>query len=151
MSNKLLSHLEDRLKDRRRHLLKEVNMRLSKFNRSRECWVTDTVDIASNLVEDNVIMSIAQSEVREINQIDNTLEKIQKGKYGVCECCGDNINRHRLTAIPFVSLCIKCKETEERDEGIMINMKGLNNREEFWAIEEEVEVSKATYKDCYNE
>ncbi len=121
MSNKLLSYIEDRLKERRRHLLKEVNLRLSKFNRSRECWVTDTAEIASNIMEDNTVMSIAQSEAREINQIDNTLKKIEEGKYGVCDCCGRDINKHRLMAIPFVTLCIKCKEAEERDEEIMVN------------------------------
>ena len=121
MSNKLLSYIEDRLKERRRHLLGEVNLRLSKFNRSRECWVTDTAEIASNIMEDNTVMSIAQGEAREINHIDNTLNKIEKGEYGVCECCGGNINEQRLIAIPFVSLCIKCKEAEERDEGIMVN------------------------------
>ena len=101
--------------------MKEVNLRLSKFNRSRESCVTDTAEIASNIMEDNTVMSIAQSEAREINQIDNTLNKIEKGEYGVCESCGGNIDEQRLIAIPFVSLCIKCKEDEERDEGIMVN------------------------------
>jgi len=131
MSNKLLRHLEDRLKDRRRHLLKEVNLRLSKFNRSRECWVTDTAEIASNIMEDNTVMSIAQGEAREINQIDSTLKKIEEGKYGVCDCCGSDINKHRLMAIPFVSLCLKCKEAEERDEGIMVNRGSFNEYEGF--------------------
>ena len=131
MSNKLLRHLEDRLKDRRRHLLKEVNLRLSKFNRSRECWVTDTAEIASNIMEDNTVMSIAQGEAREISQIDSTLKKIEEGKYGVCDCCGSDINKHRLMAIPFVSLCLKCKEAEERDEGIMVNRGSFNEYEGF--------------------
>jgi len=131
MSNKLLRHLEDRLKDRRRHLLKEVNLRLSKFNRSRECWVTDTAEIASNIMEDNTVMSIAQGEAREINQIDSTLKKIEEGKYGVCDCCGLDINKHRLMAIPFVSLCLKCKEAEERDEGIMVNRGSFSEYEGF--------------------
>jgi len=131
MSNKLLRHLEDRLKDRRRHLLKEVNLRLSKFNRSRECWVTDTAEIASNIMEDNTVMSIAQGEAREINQIDSTLKKIEEGKYGVCDCCGSDMNKHRLMAIPFVSLCLKCKEAEERDEGIMVNRGSFSEYEGF--------------------
>lgn len=136
MSNKLLSHLEDSLKDRRRHLLKEVSLRLSRFNRSRNSWVTDTVDIASNHVEHSEIMSITQGETMEINQIENALEKIQKGEYGVCECCGDNINKQRLIAIPFAGLCIKCKESEERDEGIMVNRMNSSEYEEFDEVEE---------------
>jgi RNA polymerase-binding transcription factor DksA len=47
------------------------------------------------------------------------LRKITKGKYGVCKCCGSNINKQRLIAIPFVSLCVKCKDAEERDDEIM--------------------------------
>ncbi len=135
MSNKILSCIEDTLKERRRHLMKEVNVRLSKFSRSSECWVTDTAEIASNIMEDNSVMSIAQGEAREISQIDNTLKKIRDGEYGVCECCGDNINEQRLTAIPFVSLCIKCKETEERDEKIMVNRKSYSSYEEFETTE----------------
>ena len=131
MSNKLLRHLEDRLKYRRQHLLKEVNLRLSKFNSSRECWVTDTAEIASNIMEDNTVMSIAQGEAREINQIDSTLKKIEEGKYGVCDCCGRDINKHRLMAIPFVSLCLKCKEAEERDEGIMVKRGSFSEYEVF--------------------
>ena len=137
MSNKLLSYIEDRLKDRRKHLLKEANLRLSKFNISREYWVTDTAEIASNIMEDNTVMSIAQGEAREINQIDNALNKIEKGKYGVCECCGDNISKQRLMVIPFASLCIKCKEAEERDEGIMVNRMNSSEYEEFETTEKE--------------
>lgn len=137
MSNKLLSHLEDRLKNRRQHLLEEVNLRLRKFNRTHDSWVTDTVDIATNHVENNIIMSIAQSESREIIQIDNTLKKIMNGEYGVCECCGDNINKQRLIAIPFVSLCIKCKEAEESDEQNYDNTIELHEYEGFETTEEE--------------
>ena len=131
MSDKLLSYIENRLKDRRKHLLKEVNLRLSKFNRSRECWATDTVEIASNIMEDHTIMSIAQGEAREITQIDNTLTKMKNGEYGVCECCGGNITEQRLIAIPFVSLCLKCKEAEEQDEGIIINRGSFYKYERF--------------------
>jgi DnaK suppressor protein len=55
----------------------------------------------------------------------------------VCDCGGGNINKPRIIAIPFVSLCIKCKEAEERDEGIMINRTELNEYKVFVAIEEE--------------
>jgi DnaK suppressor protein len=82
-------------------------------------------------MEDHTVMSIAQGEAREITQIDNTLKKIEEGKYGVCDCCGSDINKHRLMAIPFVSLCVKCKEAEERDERIMINRGSISEYEGF--------------------
>jgi len=82
-------------------------------------------------MEDHTVMSMAQGEAREITQIDNTLKKMKNGEYGVCECCGGNINEQRLIAIPFVSLCIKCKEAEERDEEIMVNRVDSSAYERF--------------------
>ncbi len=124
MSKKFLNQLRNRLKNRRHHLLKEVKLRLREFKDSGGHRLTDTADIASNLMDDEIVMSIAQGEAREIEEIDNALSQIKKGKYGVCESCGRKISKQRLIAIPFVSLCIKCKETEERDEGVQDDRGG---------------------------
>jgi RNA polymerase-binding protein DksA len=124
MSKKLMDQLMDRLKDRRQYLLKEVNHRLKEFKNSGADRLSDTADMASNMIEDEIVMSITQGEAKEIEQIDNALEKIKKGKYGVCDNCGKSINKQRLMAIPFVKLCIKCKEDEERYEGSVIDSDG---------------------------
>ncbi len=113
MSKKLLNQLKSRLKTRRDHLLKEFEHRLKEFKDSGGHRLTDTADIASNIIEEQVVMSLAQVEAKEIEQIDNALEKLKSGKYGICEICGKKINKQRLMAIPFVDLCIKCKEAEE--------------------------------------
>lgn len=117
MSKKFINQLTNQLKDRRDYLLREVKLRLNEFKNSGADRLTDTADIASNLIEDGIVMSIAQGEAKEIEQIDNALIKIKKGKYGICENCDKSINKQRLSAIPFVNLCIKCKEDEERYEG----------------------------------
>ena len=124
MSKKFINQLTGRLKDRRQYLLREVKLRLKEFKNSGTDRLTDTADIASNLIEDEIVMSIAQSEAKEIEQIDNALKKIKKGNYGICENCGKSINKQRLMAIPFVNLCIKCKEDEERYEGSVIDREG---------------------------
>ncbi len=113
MSKKLLNELKSRLKTRRDHLLKEFEHRLREFKDSGGHRLTDTADIASNIIEEQVMMSLAQVEAKEIEQIDNALKKLKSGKYGICERCGKKINKQRLRAIPFVYLCIKCKEAEE--------------------------------------
>lgn len=124
MSRKFINQLTSQLKDRRQYLLREVKLRLKEFRNSGTDRLSDTADIASNLIDDEIVMSIAQGEAKEIEQIDNALEKIKKGKYGNCENCGKSINKQRLSAIPFVSLCIKCKEDEERYEGCEIDGDG---------------------------
>jgi len=118
MDKKFINQLRNQLKDRRHHLLKEVMLRLREFRDSARYRLTDMTDIASNHIDDEIVMSIAQGEAREIEEIDNALNQIKKGKYGVCENCGKKINKQRLMAIPFVRLCLKCKEEEERDKGV---------------------------------
>ncbi len=98
MSKKLMDQLIDRLKKRRQYLLKEVKHRLKEFKNSETDRLSDSADIASNMIEDEIVMSIAQGEAKEIEQIDNALEKINKGKYGNCENCGKSINKQRLMA-----------------------------------------------------
>jgi DnaK suppressor protein len=144
MNKKFLNQLRDQLKDRRHHLLKEVKLRLREFRVSGGYRLTDTVDIASNLIDEEIVMSIAQGEAREIEEIDNALKKIKKGKYGVCEDCGRKINKQRLIAIPFVSLCLKCKETEERDEGVQSDRGGYYRIEsvDYGEFEKDDEKSK---------
>jgi len=136
MSKKFINQLIDRLKDRREYLLREVKLRLEEFKNSGTNRLSDTADIASNQIEDEIVMSIAQGEAKEIEQIDNALIKVKKGKYGICESCGKSINKQRLMAIPFVSLCIKCKEDEERYEGSEIDSDGYRlNTIEYAGIE----------------
>jgi RNA polymerase-binding transcription factor len=43
-----------------------------------------------------------------LGDIDNALEKIDKGTYGACERCGEPIGEDRLAAMPAARLCIKC-------------------------------------------
>lgn len=115
-------------------------MRLNEFKNSGTDRLTDTADIASNLIEDEIVMSIAQGEAKEIEQIDNALIKIKKGNYGNCGNCGKIINKQRLMAIPFVNLCIKCKEDEERYEGADIDENGYRfDSIEYAGIEAEDE------------
>jgi len=41
--------------------------------------------------------------------IDEALQKIEDGTYGVCEVCGKNIPQKRLDALPEATMCTKCR------------------------------------------
>jgi len=44
-----------------------------------------------------------------IDEIDRALAKIDNGRYGTCEQCGNPIPKVRLKALPYASLCVGCK------------------------------------------
>ncbi len=55
-------------------------------------------------------------ERKLIKKIDESLSRIENGEYGYCESCGVEIGLKRLEARPTATLCIDCKELEERRE-----------------------------------
>ncbi len=71
-------------------------------------------DTASETYERTKDYAIDENFREMVEQIDSALRKIEDGSYGLCDRCGDPINRARLSAIPSATLCIKCQETIER-------------------------------------
>lgn len=51
-----------------------------------------------------------------IVMIDDALEAIKKGTYGVCESCGKEISLERLKAVPYTTFCLPCKNHKESQE-----------------------------------
>ncbi|APF20010.1 TraR/DksA family transcriptional regulator [Caldithrix abyssi] len=49
-----------------------------------------------------------------LNQIDQALERIENGTYGVCRVCGQEIDEKRLRAVPTTRICFDCKQKESR-------------------------------------
>lgn len=54
------------------------------------------------------------SQQQIITNIDEALRAIDKGTYGVCDNCGELINKPRLAVLPFAKNCIKCQSEMER-------------------------------------
>jgi DnaK suppressor protein len=50
----------------------------------------------------------------ELVDVDRALARIDDGTYGVCESCGNPIGKLRLMAFPRATLCMTCKQREER-------------------------------------
>ena len=55
-------------------------------------------------------------ERKLIKKIDESIDRIDAGEYGYCDSCGVEIGLKRLEARPTATLCIDCKELEERRE-----------------------------------
>jgi DnaK suppressor protein len=55
-------------------------------------------------------------ERKLIKKVDESIARIDAGEYGYCDSCGVEIGLKRLEARPTATLCIDCKELEERRE-----------------------------------
>lgn len=54
-------------------------------------------------------LALSAQALSSVEEIDRALEKLDAGTYGVCEKCGENIPKERLKALPYASLCVRCK------------------------------------------
>ena len=76
----------------------------------------DENDLASALYEQNLALRFRGREQRLLRKIGKALQRIDLGEFGECEVCGDEISIRRLEARPVTTMCIACKEEQERNE-----------------------------------
>jgi RNA polymerase-binding protein DksA len=74
----------------------------------------DQADTGSKTFEREQEISLANSILERSTQVERALERLDEGSYGWCERCGNAIPVERLAAFPSATLCVSCKQLEER-------------------------------------
>jgi DnaK suppressor protein len=74
----------------------------------------DTADAGTKAFEREHELALTQNSRRLLDQGERALARIDAGTYGVCESCGQPIGKARLLAFPRATLCVACKQREER-------------------------------------
>lgn len=75
---------------------------------------SEQADEASAVAEYDRNQAMLENDRALERRIEAALERLDAGKYGVCERCGRPINPRRLEALPYVTLCVDCQEIVER-------------------------------------
>jgi RNA polymerase-binding transcription factor len=74
----------------------------------------ESADAGTATFEREKELSIEQNVRDLIQKIDRALKRIDDGTYGICERCGNPIEKARLKALPYVDLCIKDAQASAR-------------------------------------
>jgi len=95
------------------HLEKEKAVRQEKVRQIdgslREPHSADWEDHATEVEEEEVLEDMGNRLLKEIDEIDWALSRIELGTYGQCTHCGENIGEKRLLVMPAAAHCIKCE------------------------------------------
>ena len=67
-------------------------------------------DSAQATAERSELLAIVDGLANMYSEVSNALERIERGAYGKCERCGNEIPQERLEALPTASLCVACKQ-----------------------------------------
>jgi DnaK suppressor protein len=74
----------------------------------------DQADAGAKTFEREHELAMTQNARDLLAQNEQALARIDAGTYGVCESCGQPIGKARLQAFPRATLCVSCKQREER-------------------------------------
>ncbi|HEY0486500.1 MAG TPA: TraR/DksA C4-type zinc finger protein [Mycobacteriales bacterium] len=74
----------------------------------------DQADAGTKTFEREQEISLANGILDRLTQVERALDRLDAGTYGRCERCGNAIPKARLEAFPSVTLCVSCKQIEER-------------------------------------
>lgn len=72
----------------------------------------DLADQATGTNEVHIQLKIKQTDAKILQAIEEALWRMEKGTYGICRDCGEEIAAPRLNAIPWTRVCITCKEQQ---------------------------------------
>lgn len=70
-------------------------------------------DVGTDNFQRELALGLVSNEQQVLYRIEEALKRIDEGTYGKCEECGERIKDSRLKALPFATMCIRCKEKEE--------------------------------------
>jgi len=76
----------------------------------------DLGDQATAEIERNFMLRLKGRERKLLKKIDEAIERINQGTFGICDKCGSDINIKRLEARPVTTMCIDCKTLQEEEE-----------------------------------
>jgi DnaK suppressor protein len=96
-------------------ILQQGEDTLEDMSEHRESYA-DPADRASAESDRTFTLRLRDRDRKLIKKIEEALERIEDGTFGVCEECGEMISIPRLKARPVTTLCINCKSHQEEEE-----------------------------------
>ena len=114
MDDKTLEKYKKKLLEERMDLLSELQRVTSGEKNKDRTEAKDPVDLADASYSADYSLAWTEKLNRRIREIDESLDRIKDGSYGICQVCGEDIPAARLEVRPKAKYCAQCKEDLEK-------------------------------------
>jgi DnaK suppressor protein len=111
-----LKRFQTILEESRQSLLQSAKRTLLEESTFDTDDLPDEIDLASSEYNQSMVFRLRDREKFLLRKIEKALDRIREGSFGICERCEEDINLKRLEARPVTTLCIRCKEEQEKKE-----------------------------------
>ena len=116
MNQKELKRFKKMLEDSKLALLQSAKKTLMEESNFDTDDLPDEIDLASSEYAQSMVFRLRDREKFLLKKIEKALQRIEDGTFGMCERCEELITMKRLEARPVTTLCIRCKEEQEKKE-----------------------------------
>ncbi|NKB70684.1 MAG: TraR/DksA family transcriptional regulator [Candidatus Latescibacteria bacterium] len=79
----------------------------------RSAYSLHMADRGTDAMEREKSLLFAQRGGDYLDHVNEALERIRQGTFGVCRVCGGEVGHARLEAVPTATQCIACKSSGE--------------------------------------
>lgn len=97
-------------------VLRNANQTMDNITNPNPDNLNDEVDVATEESHQTLALRLRDREAMLLAKVEKTLKRIDEDDFGYCEVCGNEIGLKRLLARPVATLCIRCKEEQEKVE-----------------------------------
>jgi DnaK suppressor protein len=115
MRKTTLKNAKELLVEMKRTILRDISEDLKHGREGAKDDGMDTYDLASEERDREINFILSDREREKLQAIEEALERIDDGTYGMCDSCESEIAPGRLEAMPFSRLCVSCQTEREKE------------------------------------
>jgi DnaK suppressor protein len=111
---KEFAHFRDLLLKKRQQLMHAYSISKGDSQSDLDNGTEDYVDYAVNSYAREFLLSLTELDRKQLLMVEDALNRIDRGEFGYCQQCGEEINRKRLEVQAWARHCVRCQELEEK-------------------------------------
>jgi DnaK suppressor protein len=114
LDKKTIAKFKKILLKEREQIVGEVKQIVESSKEMGQDGIQDIGDEAANIYNKQVLLSLNENERMRLQEVDESLDRMENETYGICEECGEPIGLKRLEVRPVAKYCVPCKTKLEK-------------------------------------
>lgn len=118
MDKKKASHYQTKLEEIRASLVGDVARNLKSNKEEFSDIVADVNDDATRTYNRQLMLNLGEQDWEKLKLVEEAIETIKRGDYGICQKCEKSIPEARLNIVPFAKYCVECLSILEKEKSV---------------------------------
>lgn len=95
-------------------IAQEMGTKLEEDPRMSTLSTMDVGDLSQLDQDEDIDYTLLTRHIERLREVEDALDRLEEGTYGICEDCGAAIKLERLKVLSFTTCCVRCQERREQ-------------------------------------